>query len=210
LRAQGYVAPALLNFLALLGWSYDDRTTVMSGEELVERFTLERVSKSAAIFDYDKLTWMNGVYLRAFTPDEYADALLAWLRDEGSDWDAGRAREAAPLVQEKITRLAEFPEFAGFLFGPVEPDPQLLAGTSDVLAAAADLLATLEPYTADAIETALRALAEERGLKPREAFQPIRVAVTGSRISPGLFESIDVLGREESVARLRAGALVAV
>ena len=112
-------------------------------------------------------------------------------------------RRTAPLVQEKIALLSEFPSFAGFLFGPVEPDPALLEGSSELVGVAADALAMVEPFSADEIETTLRALAEERGLKPREAFAPIRVAVTGSKISPGLFESIEVLGRDESVARLR-------
>jgi glutamyl-tRNA synthetase len=204
LRAQGYVAPALLNFLALLGWSFDDKTTIMSREELVERFTLERVSKSAAIFDYEKLTWMNGMYLRAMPVEEYADTLAGWLRKHGYDWDDALVRQAAPLVQEKIALLSEFPAFAGFLFGPVEPDPALLEGHAELLAAAAEAVAGVEPFGVAEIEGALRGLAESRGLKPREAFQPIRVAVTGSKVSPGLFESIELLGRDQSVARLSA------
>ncbi len=205
LRAQGYIAPALLNFLALLGWSFDDKTTIMSRDELVERFTLDRVAKSPAVFDYEKLTWMNGVYLRAMPVEEYASALLRWLREQGYDWDEVRVREAAPLVQEKIALLSEFPAFAGFLFGPVELDETELGASSDLLGAAADAVASVEPFTAEAIEAALRALAEHLGLKPRDAFQPIRVAVTGSKVSPGLFESIELLGRDESVARLSAG-----
>src|SRR2546421_12341997 len=120
-RAEGYIPEAFVNFLALLGWSYDDHTEIMSREELVERFTLERVGKSAAIFDYDKLRHLNGVYLRALPPDEYADRLVAYLRERGYDWDEQRIREAAPLVQEKIATLGEVPDFAGFLFAPPEP-----------------------------------------------------------------------------------------
>src|ERR687888_853759 len=122
-RAQGYLPEALVNYLALLGWSYDDRTEIMSREELVERFTLERVGASAATLDYRKLEWMNGVYLRALPPEEYADRLVAYLREQGYDWDEELVRRAAPLVQEKIARLDEFPEFAGFLFREVKPDP---------------------------------------------------------------------------------------
>jgi glutamyl-tRNA synthetase len=203
-RAQGYLPDALVNYLALLGWSYDDRTTIMSRAELVERFTLDRISKSPAIFDYDKLTWMNGVYLRALSPDEYADALLEYLRERGYDWDEQHVRRAAPLVQEKIAKLDEFPPFAGFLFGPVAPDATLLDGSAPVLQAAHETLEAVEPFTADTIESALRALAEQLGLKPREAFQPIRVAVTGSKVSPGLFESIELLGKDETLARLAA------
>jgi glutamyl-tRNA synthetase len=205
LRAQGYVAPALLNFLALLGWSFDDKTTIMSREELVDRFTLERVAKSPAVFDYEKLTWMNGVYLRAMPVEEYAVVLVEWLRAQGYDWDEARVREAAPLVQEKIALLSEFPAFAGFLFGPVEPDLTKLEESHELLAAAAAAVESVEPFTAEAIEAALRTLAETRGLKPRDAFQPIRIAITGSKVSPGLFESIELLGRDESVARLSPG-----
>ena len=101
-RKEGYYAPALMNFLALLGWSYDDRTTVMSREELIERFSLERVVPSPAAFDYEKLDWMNGVYLRALDPETYADGLVRHLREQGYDWDEEHVRRAAPLVQEKI------------------------------------------------------------------------------------------------------------
>jgi len=200
-REQGYLPEALVNFLALLGWSYDDKTTVMSREELVERFTLERVGASPAVFDFQKLEWLNGVYLRELPPDEYADRLVEFLRERGYDWDEALVRKAAPLVQEKIATLAEFPAFAGFLFGDVEPDPALLDGA--VLEHAEQTLVNLDPFAAESIEQALRGLAERLELKPREAFQPIRVAVTGSKISPGLFESIELLGREQTLERIR-------
>jgi glutamyl-tRNA synthetase len=203
-RALGYHPDALVNYLALLGWSYDDRTTIMSRDELVERFSLDRVSKSPAVFDYEKLNWMNGVYLRSLPEKEYADALLGWLREQGHDWDEDLLRRAAPLVQEKIALLSEFPAYAGFLFAPVEPDAAQLDGSVGLLAAAADALTAVEPFTAEAIEAALRSLADERELKPRDAFQPIRIAVTGSKVSPGLFESIELLGRDETVKRLRS------
>jgi glutamyl-tRNA synthetase len=200
LREMGYVAPALFNFLVLLGWSYDDKTTIMSRDELVERFSLERVVPSPATFDYEKLDWMNGVYLRAMPPEEYADALVEYL---GPEWDEEIVRNAAPLVQEKIERLDRFADFAGFFFHDVEPDPEQLDPA--VLAAAREALEEVEPWTAEAIETALRGLAERLGLSPRKAFQPIRVAVTGSTVSPGLFESLELLGREESLRRLSRG-----
>jgi glutamyl-tRNA synthetase len=201
-RAQGYIPEALVNFLALLGWSYDDKTTVMSREELVERFTLERVGASPSVFDFQKLDWLNGVYLRALPPDEYADRLIAYLREQGYEWDDELVRKVAPLVQEKIATLGEFPAFAGFFFARVEPDGEV---DGQVLPAAAQTLAQVEPFEAGAIEEALRALADRLGLKPREAFQPIRLAVTGSKVSPGLFESLEVLGRDESLARLGSG-----
>jgi glutamyl-tRNA synthetase len=203
-RAAGYVAPALMNYLALLGWSYDDRTTIMSRDELVERFTLARVGASPATFDYEKLEWMNGAYLRALPSDEYADALVEHLEERGSSWDPALVRKAAPLVQEKITTLGQFPEFAGFLFEDVQPAAELLDGSAPVLREARDALAGTEPFSRERIEEELRALCERLGLKPRQAFQPIRVAVTGSKVSPGLFESLELLGRERSLARLDA------
>jgi glutamyl-tRNA synthetase len=200
-REAGYVAPALMNFLALLGWAPDGETTIMSPDELVERFSLERVGVSPATFDYAKLDWMNGVYLRALDPDAYADTALAYLRDLGLDWPEDEVRAMAPIVQEKVGRLGEIPGFAGFFFHDVEPDPALL--DRRILGAAATALADVEPWAAPEIETAHKALCDELGEKPRTVYLPIRVAVTGSRVSPGLYESLELLGRERSLERLR-------
>ena len=205
-RRQGYYAPALVNFLALLGWSYDDKTTVMSRDELVERFDLDRVVPSPATFDYQKLDWLNGVYLRALPPDEYAQQLIRYLREAGLNWDEELVRRTVPIVQEKIERFGQYPDFAGFLFRDVQPDPALLNGRAPVVAAARDELARVEPFDAEQIEAALRALAERLELSPRKAFEPIRIAVTGSKVSPGLFESIELLGKDETLRRLSAFA----
>ncbi len=201
-RDQGFIPEALVNYLALLGWSYDDHTELMSRDELIERFSLERVGKSAATFDYEKLTHLNGVYLRALPPDEYADRLVAYLREQGYEWNEELIRKTAPLVQEKIATLGEFPSFARFFFEPVSFEEPLEDGA--VLPAAAEVLAEVDPFEAAAIEVALRDLAERLELKPRQAFQPIRLALTGSTISPGLFESLELLGKEESIARISA------
>jgi glutamyl-tRNA synthetase len=206
-REQGYIPEALVNFLARLGWSYDDRTEVFSRDELLRYFDLERVSPSPAVFDYQKLAWLNGVHLRNLPPEEYADRVLSYLREQGIDWDEDLVRRAAPLVQEKIETLSEFPGYVRFLFEEVEPDPSLL--DPRVLDAAGEALAETEPFAAETIETTLRGLAERLELKPREAFQPIRVAVTGSKISPGLFESLELLGRDRSLARLSAARAAA-
>jgi glutamyl-tRNA synthetase len=200
-RAEGYLPQALVNFLARLGWAYDDKTEVFSREELVRLFSLDRVSSSPAVFDYEKLAWLNGVHLRNLPPEEYADRVRTYLRERGIDWDEELVRQAAPLVQEKIETLSQFPDYVRFLFEEVEPDPALL--DNRILEAAAETLAELEPFDTTTIEAALRLLAERLELKPREAFQPIRVAVTGSKVSPGLFESIELLGREKTLARLR-------
>jgi glutamyl-tRNA synthetase len=203
-REGGYLPEALMNFLALLGWAPDGETTIMSRDELIERFSLERVGSSPATFDYAKLDWMNGVYLRALPPDEFADRLIAYLREPGSDWDEARVRAAAAIVQEKIGKLSEFEGFAGFLFRDVEPDPELL--DVRILAAAADALERVDPWTAAELEVALKRLCEELGEKPRTVYLPIRVAVTGSRVSPGLYESLELLGKDESLARIRRAA----
>ncbi len=206
-RAQGYIAPALMNFLALLGWAPDGETTIMSPDELVERFGLDRVGSSPAAFDYAKLDWMNGVYLRALPPQAYGDTVVTYLRERGLDWDEQLVRAMAHAVQEKIARLDELPGFVGFLFGDVEPDASLL--DRGILAAAAEALGAVEPWTADTLEEALKGLCESLGQKPRQVYLPIRVAVTGSRVSPGLYESLELLGRDRSLTRLRRGAELA-
>ncbi|HWG57038.1 MAG TPA: glutamate--tRNA ligase [Gaiellaceae bacterium] len=206
-RDAGYLPEALFNFLALIGWAPDGETTVMSRDEILDRFRLERVGASPGTFDYDKLLWLNGVHLRALPPAEFGDRLVAYLREQGSTWPAERVREAAPLVQEKIARLGEFPSFAGFLFEDVEPDPEALdAATLD---AAVEALAGVEAWQPEPIEAALKDLCERLGVKPRQAFAPIRVAVTGSKVSPGLYESLALLGREVSLERLSRGARAA-
>jgi glutamyl-tRNA synthetase len=206
-RTAGYVPPALMNFLALLGWAPDGETTIMSRDELIDRFSLERVGASPATLDYAKLDWMNGVYLRAMSHDEFAGALVTYLGDQGYDWPAELVWKAAATVQEKIGRLGEFPAFAGFLFHDVEPDPVEL--DAEILAAAATALEAVEQWKADEIEGALKALCEGLGRKPREVYPPIRVAVTGSRVSPGLYESLELLRKDETLARIRRGEQLA-
>ena len=202
-REAGYVPEALMNFLALLGWAPDGETTIMSREELVERFSLDRVGSSPATFDYAKLDWMNGVYLRELSPEDYADRLVAYVHEQDFDWPDDRVRAAAPLVQEKIGRLGEFPAFAGFLFQDVEPDPKLL--DARILRAAASALEAVDPWSVAEIELTLKQLCDDLGERPRTVYLPIRVAVTGSRVSPGLYESLELLGKETSLTRLRAG-----
>jgi glutamyl-tRNA synthetase len=203
-RAAGYLPEALVNFLALIGWAPDGETTIMSRDEIIARFTLEAVSASPGTFDYAKLDWMNGVYLRELSPDEYAEEVVTYLRERGSDWPEERIRAMAPLVQEKVATLGEIPAFTGFLFGDVDPDPADL--DTRILEAAGRSLAGVEPWEAGGIEAALKGLCHELGEKPRKVYAPIRVAVTGSRVSPGLYESLELLGRETSLARVRRGA----
>ena len=201
-REEGYYPAALMNFLALLGWIYDDKTTIMSRHELIERFSLERVVPSPAVFDYQKLDWMNGVHLRALPPDEYAYDLRRWLREQGTDWPQTTVNATVPLVQEKIEKFSQYPDFVRFFFEDVSPD----GADPAICEAAYERLSLIDHWDAATIEQSLRELVDELGQKPRQAFQPIRLAVTGSKISPGLFESLELLGRDQSLARLRAAA----
>jgi glutamyl-tRNA synthetase len=202
-RREGYLPDALVNYLALLGWSFDDKTTVMSRSELVERFTLERVQPSPATFDYDKLRWLNGVYLRDMAPEAYADVLAAYVKEQRPGWDEATVRAVAPLCQEKLVVLGDFFDYVRFLFEDVKPEGEL---DRELLLAARIALAAVEPFAAAEIEASLRELCERLGRKPREVFAPIRLAVTGSNVSPGLFESLALLGRERTLTRLDAAA----
>jgi glutamyl-tRNA synthetase len=212
LRDLGILADALVNYLALVGWSYDDHTEFMTREELVERFTIERVNPSPGVFDLEKLEWLNGEHIRALEPAAFAEAALDFLRYVGSPLAERpeRVAEAAPLVQEKLRVLSQFASLTGFLFGPVEIRPEAwerVAGEPEArraLEAARDALAALEEWRVQAIEGALRGACAATGLKPRTLFGPVRVAITGSTVSPGLFESLELLGRDESLARIGA------
>ncbi len=208
-REQGYLPEAMVNYLALLGWSYDDKTNVFSIDELIERFSLERVGKNPAVFDVAKLEWLNMHYIKQLSATELAERLVPFCERAGLPADSVTGRAAleavAPLISERLKRLDEAPPMIAFLFGPTAPDEKAakaLAGQEDYLAAARSVLEGLEKWTAPAIEEALRALATTRELKPKQAFQPIRAAITGTLVSPPLFESLEILGREQALARL--------
>ena len=200
LREAGYLAEAVRNYIALLGWGLDASTTFMSTDELVKGFSLERVSKSPAVFDEQKLRWMNGRYLRELSPAELAARLEALLGRQGLE-------PAATVAQEKMQTLADFWPLAGFL---VEPQPfqekawekVMKDGALDRLAAARAVLAAVEPFDEQHVEEALRGVVEQFAVKPKEVFQPLRVAISGGTISPGIFESVVALGREETLARI--------
>jgi glutamyl-tRNA synthetase len=145
---------------------------------------------------------MNGVYLRNLQPDEYAHWLGRWLEERGIDWPSDKVNATVPLVQEKIEKFSQYPDFVRFLFEDVSPD----GADPRICGAALERLESVEPWEASRLEEELRSLADELGEKPRTAFQPIRLAITGSKISPGLFESLELLGRETSLARLSSCA----
>jgi glutamyl-tRNA synthetase len=201
LRDAGYVPEAVRNYLALLGWGYDGEKTFFSTDELQELFTLERVSKSAAIFDEQKLRWMNGTYLRELPLEDLTARLEAFTGRENLG-------PAVALCREKIQTLNDFWPLARFFFdGPVEDDEKARAKFLNEeglerLSAARDALAALDTFDLESIETALRGVVESLDAKPNKVFQPIRVALTGTTISPGIFESLELLGREESLNRI--------
>ena len=219
-REQGYIAPALVNFLTLLGWSLDDKTEIMSAAELTKNFSLDRVSRSGALFDADKLAWMNGHYIREMDDDELADALLEyWARYPvdgipGSP-DRGVVVKIAPLVRERLKTLADAAPLVTFFFAQqVEYETGELvhrkmdeAGTRAALDGALAVLEAIQTFDTESIETALRALAEEQGIKVGLLLGSIRIATTGLKVSPPLFETLDILGRDRCLTAI--GAAVA-
>lgn len=219
---EGILPEALLNYLALLGWSLDGETTIISAETLQANFALERISKNPAIFDVEKLEWMNGVYIREMAPEQLVERMVPWLAEAGlgtrETLGARRAwlEELAPLVSERVKRMTEIAPAVTFLFGdaveidPVAADKALAAeGAPGVLEAATAALDGVTAWTAEGIEAALRSLPEALGMKPKPVFQAVRVAVTGSLVSPPLFESLALLDRTVALRRLRAAAELA-
>ncbi len=219
-RDMGYLPEALLNYLALLGWSLDGETTIIPAEVLRENFDFARVSKNPAIFDAEKLEWMNGVYIRELSPETFLERILPLVEAAGliGPDEAFERRawllELAPLVSERIKRLDEVVPKVRFLFERVRIDEaareSVLAqvGARRALEASREALAGLVSWQAGAIEDVLRAVPEATGLKTKAVFQVVRVAVTGATVSPPLFESLALLGREETLDRIQAAELL--
>jgi glutamyl-tRNA synthetase len=205
LRDSGYLPAAVRNYLALLGWGTDDDTTLMSTEELVARFRVRDVGRSAAIFDERKLRWINGRFMREMPLDEYAAAVA---RHRGGEVDE-RLRAGCAIAQEKAQTLEEVWDLIHFLFEPPVEDEKawrkvMVEGALPALEAVRAALGGLEQFDAAAVEAALAPLPERLDSKPGRVYQPIRVAITGTSVSPGIFESLAALGREESLARIDA------
>jgi glutamyl-tRNA synthetase len=203
-RREGYLPEGLLNYLALLGWSIAPDRDVFTLDEMVAAFDIADVNANPARFDPKKCEAINAAHIRMLPPDEFAERLAPWLPDASTDLVA----KAAPLVQERVQTLAEAADMLRFLVeDDVEQDAikQLGEAGQRVLAAAVPALEALPQWDAASIESALRvALVDDLGLKPRNAFGPIRVAVTGRTVSPPLFESLELLGRDRTLARLQA------
>jgi glutamyl-tRNA synthetase len=208
---EAFRGQALMNYLALLGWSKDAETTFLSKQELIEAFEIERVSRNPARFDVEKLTWMNNHYIQSLDDDDLASRSLHFLTSAGLSPDLDLLRRAMPLVKERMRTLAECVQLLRFLFtddiSPDEKAATVVAGAPEgYLKAVADALESLHPWAVEPIKGALDACAEAAGLNRTKGFQPIRAAVTGSTVSPPLPESLEVLGRERTIARLRAVA----
>ncbi len=216
----GYTPEALMNYLSLLGWSLDGETTIIDAATLKANFSLDRISKNPAIFDVEKLDWMNGVYIREMTAEQFVERMIVWLEAAGLSDPADVASRPewfarlAPLVSERIKRLDEIVSMVEFLFAEPEIDESarekvlLKEGAGRALTAAIAALAHCE-WDVEEIEAALRELPEALGLKPKAVFQAVRVAITGSTVSLPLFESLELLGRERTRARLAANAALA-
>ena len=214
-REQGYLPEAICNYLALLGWSPGDDRENITMKELCELFTVEKVHSSPARFDMKKLEAINGDKIRALTLDEFLKWSLPFLTKAGiitgTDSEVALVKAALPIIQERIVKLDEVPQMLKFLFVKkfeVEADSVSKIAdqvSKDVLKRSLKELEPLATWNHDSIEAALRAsLIEEMGLKPRIAFTAIRIATTGSTISPPLFESMELLGKEVSLARIAA------
>jgi glutamyl-tRNA synthetase len=204
LRDSGYLPAAVRNYLALLGWGTDDDTTLMSTEELVRRFEVGDVGKSAAIFDEKKLRWLNGRFMREMPLNEYTAAVGRHLGREPDE----RLRAACEIAQEKAQTLDEVWPLIRFLFEPPVDDPKawskvMKEDSGALLQAAAGALKGAESFEPAQIEAALAPLLDRFEVKPGKLYQPIRVAITGTSVSPGIFESLAVLGMEETQNRLK-------
>lgn len=214
-RRMGYLPQAMLNFLALLGWSLDDKTEIISREDLVRHFSLERVGKAGAIFNIEKLNWMNGQYIRQMGQQALADALLDYWRSFPPPEiprlpDRDYLARIVPLIQERMKTLADAAQLVPFFFKDrVEYDTAELVqkgmdteGTRRALESALSRLARLDAFDAQTIEPSLRALTEELGVKPGQLFGALRVATTGLKVAPPLFQTMEVLGRERTLAAI--------
>jgi len=214
-REEGHLPEAMMNFLALLGWSLDDRTEIMSRQDLIDNFSLERVSKTAAIFNREKLEWMNGMYIRRLSPEDFLGRALQSL-EEGLPSEAKRPlsidyiRQIAPLVQERVRTLVEVPSLTRFFFvDRLEYDAALLIpknmdteSTRRALETSRQQLEGLASFDAESLEGLLRPLAVELELKAGQLFGALRTAVTGQKAAPPLFETMAVLGRDKCLARI--------
>lgn len=214
-EAEGFLPEAMLNFLAILGWSLDDKTELFTCQELIDHFSLERVSKTAAIFDVEKLNWLNGVYMRKLDPDDFAQRALPFLeRDLPAEvkrpLPVKYVKEVLPLIQERVKILKEAAPLSHYFFTDnLEYDTNLLIGkdmtpaaTIRALNVARERLTGQEPFDPTTLETMLRPLAVELNLKTGQLFGALRTAVSGETATPPLFQMMSVLGKSRCLKRI--------
>lgn len=213
LRDAGFLPEAVRNYIALLGWGAGDDETVLSTEQLIERFTLERVSRNPARFDEVKLRWLDGIYIRGLSVPELTDRVLGHLRltdaqaAAAAHADRALLEGAVRISQEKIQTLADFWPLAGFFFDGVRDDPAsrerwLAEDGREALREVRAALAASDGFDVPAVASMLEGVVQRRAVKPREVYQPVRVAISGGTVSPGIFESVALLGREEVLRRV--------
>ncbi len=219
-RRDGYLPEALINYVSLLGWSYDDKTEFFTREELENVFSLEKINKAPGVFDYKKLEWFNGNYIRMKKPEELKELLIPYLIEDGAVAQPPTAGQDAlldslmPLVQERLKKLSDISEMTRFLFTdiPVPESADLIPKKSDavktieLLNTAAALLDAKWDEGIDVLEEAFRETSEELGIGLGALLMPVRAAATGSRISPPLFESLRLLGKERTLERIQLAA----
>jgi glutamyl-tRNA synthetase len=210
LRDAGYLPAAVRNYLALLGWGAADDQTLLSTEELVQQFEIERVGRASAIFDERKLRWMNGRYMRELPLDDYVRVAAAQLEREGhpeAAADRETLRAGCAIAQEKAQTLTELWPLIAFLFEPPVDDERAWSkvmrdGVGDRLEAGLEALRAADPFDPPTLEAELGKAVERLEVKPGALYQPLRVAITGTTVSPGIFESLAALGRERAVERI--------
>ena len=203
LRDAGYLPAAVRNYLALLGWGTQDDTTILSTEELIERFDIADVGRSSAIFDEQKLRWLNGRFMREMDLDEYTEAVARHVGREPDE----KLRGACAIAQEKAQTLEEVWPLIGFLFEEPETDERawkkvMKDGALPLLTEALEALRETDNFEPEELETRLGRILAEHDVKPGKLYQPIRVAITGTSVSPGIFESLAVLGKDRSLERI--------
>jgi glutamyl-tRNA synthetase len=203
LRDAGYLPAAARNYLALLGWGTQDDTTILSTEELIERFDIADVGRASAIFDEQKLRWLNGRFMREMDLDSYTEAVARHLGREPDE----RLRAACQIAQEKAQTLDEVWPLIGFLFEEPKTDEKswrkvMKDGALPLLSEALEALRAVEPFEPAELESSLGRILAAHDVKPGKLYQPIRVAISGTSVSPGIFESLAVLGRERSIERI--------
>jgi len=209
-RDSGYLPEAMFNFLALLGWAHDDKTEIMTRNQIIERFMLEKVSPAPAVFSKDKLDWMNGVYVRTLRPEDLATSLLPFLEKAGLKTDKETVLRLVPLIQERIKVLGDAVDLVDFFFQEeMAYDPRLLLGKKMEAAASLDalkrvheVLDRLPTFDEEVLERTLRDLAKQLELKAGQLFGVIRVAVTGKKVAPPLFGTLSILGKERVLSRI--------